>query len=139
MRRIEGRAGLLPVETLSAVERGRELRARRLTLGIKSVHELVRKIQESGQTVDRGTVTRAERGTASEDTYDRLEAWFTRFEEETGEDDYEPPPSQQIEVEFRDVFGIGQVIYRGSPDDFPEFEAALEKLIQRERQQRRGQ
>ena len=67
-------SGLMSNET-----RGQAIRARRLRHGIKSVRQLA---EQSG--VSRVAVTAAEEGRASDETYDRLEAWLDRFEEETG-------------------------------------------------------
>jgi len=132
MHGVGSRAGLLPVESESAVARGQKLRARRLRHNIKSVRALADKVPG----IDRGTITRAEAGTASADTYDRLEAWFDQYEEATGEDDYEP---REIQVTFRNVFGIGEIIYKGSPEDFPEVEVYIERLVQRERERDAGE
>lgn len=116
------------------VERGRKLRARRIRHQF-SQRALAEAIAEQGGKMDRQTIKRVELGLAEADTTDRLEAWFDRYEEEIGDDVAAESAPEQIEVEFRDVFGIGQVIYRGTPENFPKFEATMEKLIQRQRQQ----
>jgi transcriptional regulator with XRE-family HTH domain len=120
-------------------ERGRKLKERRLRLGIKSHHELVRKMRETGHKIDRAAISKVERGVGTLATIERLEVWFDRFEEETGEDDYEVAATEQIEVTFRNVFGIGEIIYKGSPENFPEIETYIERMVQREREQRSDQ
>lgn len=56
-------------------ERGRDIARRRADLGIKTASSLA---DLSG--IDRKTVARAEQGTASENTYLRLESWLSRRE-----------------------------------------------------------
>ena len=123
--------GLAVVDTDDAAERGRRLKERRMRHDIKSLRELAEKTG-----VDRQAIARAEAGQASSATYDRLEAWFDRFEEEIGDDD---AGGDQVEIEVRDIVGIGQVIYRGPAGDVPEFEAMLERLIERQRRAGRDQ
>lgn len=119
-------AGLRPVNNET---RGEAIKRRRLALGIKSVRQFA---ERAG--VDRQAVGRAERGeTTTPGTLERLEAWLDRFEEDTGHHDVE---SGQIEVTFRNVFGIGEIIYKGAAEDFPEVQEYVERLMQQEREGR---
>jgi hypothetical protein len=84
-------------------ERGRAINRRRLTLGIKSLREFV---EASG--VSRKAITAAEDGHGSKATYERLEAWLDRMEEEMGMDVPSEPPTPVIDqmevvIEGRDV------------------------------------
>ena len=136
MHGVGSRAGLLPVDTGDTAKRGAKLKRRRNRHGL-SERALADAVKSQGGTMDRATIKRAEAGIASSSTYDRLEAWFDDYEEQVGDNDV--PAQEQIEVEFRNVFGIGQVIYRGSPENFPDFEAAIERLVQRERERHEGE
>lgn len=103
--------------------RGRDLAQRRARHGIKSVRELAR---QSG--VSREGITAAENGTASDATYDRLEAWFDRYEEEIGDD---PTDRRDDVVEFqvRGVHGVREIIVKGPISNLPELEAAVARLL----------
>jgi transcriptional regulator with XRE-family HTH domain len=61
--------------------RGQEIKRRRLKAGIKSLREF-----SEATGVSRNAITAAEDGHGSAGTYDRLEAWLDRFDEETGGD-----------------------------------------------------
>ena len=111
-------AGSLP---MSDETRGHALKARRLALGITSLREFA---EASG--VSREGVTAAERGTASQGTYDRIEAWLNRFEEKTGHD---VPSKEPLRFTFHDVYGIGELIVEGPVDRPDELVAAVAKLL----------
>lgn len=61
-------------------------------MGIKSLREFSR-----ATGVARNAITAAEDGHGSEGTYQRLEAWLDRFDEETGQD---APPFQVEQLTF---------------------------------------
>ena len=105
--------------------RGKALRARRLRLGIKSIRQLA---MQSG--VSREAVTAAEDGSASEDTYARLEAWFERFEEETGaaEKPADTSPGPRM-VTFRLKGGDVDVVVEGPIEDIDALAATVERLL----------
>ena len=106
---------------MSAETRGHAIKERRLRHGIKSVRQFA---ERSG--VSRDAVTAAEAGLASPDTYDRLEAWLTAFEEETGTD----VPQDPGVVTFRITGNLGvQVAVSGPVENLAELEAAVERLI----------
>jgi transcriptional regulator with XRE-family HTH domain len=112
------KAGLASVTDES---RGHEVKQRRLRHGIKSLREFAEK---SG--ISREAVTAAENGTASDATYERIHAWFDRFEEEVGDDG----PSEPGVVEFRIAGNFGvDVIVKGPVSNIAELEAAVERLI----------
>ena len=119
-------AGLLP---MSDETRGHAIKRRRLGLGITSLREFA---DRTG--VDRGAITKAERGHGSEGTYDRLESWLDRFEEETGNDD---PGSDYIEFRLSGVFGVDSIVVRGPVSDASELEQSVARLVRelRERDQ----
>src|ERR1700740_874982 len=76
------------------------------TLGIKSAREFAEKTG-----VDRNAIAKAESGTSSSGTLDRLEAWLNRFEEETGNDMSDE--SSFIEFRLSGVFGIDSIVVKG--------------------------
>ena len=98
--------------------RGAALATRRETVGITAV-ELEK---ETG--IARQTIARAEKGQASKATYRQLEAWFDRFDEESGAN---APRSDAriVTLEVEGVFGIGRVAVKG-PIDNP---SALRKIL----------
>lgn len=71
--------------------RGQEIKRRRLAVGIKSLREF-----SEATGVSRNAITAAEDGHGSTATYERLEAWLGRFDEEIGND--EPADVEQMEV-----------------------------------------
>jgi transcriptional regulator with XRE-family HTH domain len=71
--------------------RGQEIKRRRLKAGIKSLREFA---EATG--VSRNAITAAEDGHGSAGTYDRLEAWLDRFDEETGSDMPAEPSLEQL-------------------------------------------
>lgn len=73
-------------------ERGQAIKARRLAAGIKSLREFAR-----ATGVARNAITAAEDGHGSKATYERLEAWLDRFDEETGND---APPLELEQLTF---------------------------------------
>lgn len=111
---------------MSHETRGESIKARRLALGIKSLHEFAR---ASG--ISRDALTAAEKGAGSEGTLDRAEAWLDRKEEETGHDE---PTNDPIRLTFHDVYGIGEIIAEGPGDKPDELVAAVTKLLEQIRQ-----
>lgn len=111
-----GAARSLP---MSDETRGHTIKERRLALGFKSLREFAEK---SG--IDREALSKAERGQGSSGTYDRVEAWLSRFEEETGHDE---PSTEPLRFTFHDVYGIGEIIAEGGNSE--ELVAAVTKLF----------
>lgn len=101
-------------------DRGAAIKRRRLALGIKSVNEFAK-----ATGIDRGAVTRAEAGTASEGTLDRLEAWLDDFEKETGEDE----PGEPLRITMRGVYGIEEIVVEGPVDHPDELVASVARLM----------
>jgi DNA-binding Lrp family transcriptional regulator len=89
--------------------------------GIKSLREFADK---SG--ISREALTAAENGAASDATYERIEAWFDRFEEEIGDEG--GPESGIVEFRIAGNFGV-DVIVKGPVSNIAELEAAVQKLI----------
>lgn len=115
MEELDGAQEAAPNGALQALA----IKRRRIGLGLKSVREFA---ERSG--VSREAVTAAERGIASQRTYDRLEAWLDRAEREHGstrDDGY---------VEFRLTGDSGiDVVIRGPVGDMAELEATVTRLI----------
>jgi hypothetical protein len=99
--------------------RGVALRQRRLANGIKSVRALQ---QRCG--VSRDAITGAEAGTASEATYERLEAWFTRYELANAVNEV---ALAQVEYEVQAPEGV-RVVVRGLLADAEELERTVARL-----------
>lgn len=107
---------------MSSETRGAAIKARRLVLGIKSVNQFA---GLSG--VSREAITAAEAGSASTGTYDRLESWLDRFEEETGND--EPAEARNVVIELGE--GRGRVVVRGPVEDLEKLSAEALRLFER--------
>jgi transcriptional regulator with XRE-family HTH domain len=104
--------------------RGAAIERRRLRLGIDSIHAFA---DATGK--DRGALTRAESGTASERTYKFLEAWLDAREHENsserddaGLDAPEPVRAAPgiVTIEMHGVFGIENVTFSGPADQADE-------------------
>lgn len=119
------RAELLPVERET---RGHALKQRRLVLGIKSQRELAEKTGLS-----RAAINKAEENLgASPATYERLEAWFDKFEAETGHDDVASQADGQLTVTMKGVYGIESITVNApveNPDELIEFVAKLMREV----------
>ena len=107
---------------MSDETRGHAIRARRLAHGIKSVSALAK---ASG--VSRDAVTAAEDGTASTATYERLEAWLDRFEEESGADEPEDPHTVTFTVEG--LYGAAKVVVSGPVENADALRRQVEALL----------
>lgn len=124
MNAIVNAARLFPVSDDET--RGQKIRQRRMHHGIKSVRELASK---SG--ISREALTAAEKDEASVGTYERIEAWLSAFEEETGADDpTSAPPNGGPTVEFHVTGNFGvDVVGKGPVSHIGEIEAAVERLV----------
>jgi transcriptional regulator with XRE-family HTH domain len=116
------------VDTSTNETRGRALKRRRLSLGIKSISELHR---ESG--LSREAITAAEEGHGSTATYERLEAWFDRFEHETGSDAGEAAAHMEnnngiVEFTVEGDFGV-RVVVRGPIADVEALERSVGRIV----------
>ena len=112
-------AGLAPVTTES---RGKAIKRRRLHHGIKSLREFADKTG-----VSREALTAAENDEASEATYERIEAWLDRFDEEV-EDVSADRDVDVIEFRIAGNFGV-DVVVKGPASRLDEIEQAVEKLV----------
>lgn len=113
-------AGLTAVTNES---RGKAIKRRRLHHGIKSLREFSEK---SG--VSREALTAAENDEASDATYQRLEAWLDRFEEEVGDDVSAAKDVDVIEFRIAGNFGV-DVVVKGPASRLDEIERAVERLV----------
>lgn len=113
--------------------RGHALKQRRLRLGIKSQRELAEKTGLS-----RSAIKKAEEDLgASDATYERLEAWFDKFEEDTGHADYEEPDAAgsldgQLTVTMKGVYGIESITVNApveNPDELIDFVSKLMREV----------
>lgn len=112
-------------QVVSNRERGEAIKRRRLTLGIGTPSEFA---ELTGR--DRQTVKRAEEGEAADATYDMLEVWLDRQEQEN-DVPAQPAEGSPIEIIFQDVTtsSIGRIIVH-MPSDPPEgLGAAVAHLI----------
>jgi hypothetical protein len=117
--------GRKSADWVDRADRGAALRRRRLDNEIKSVRALH---ERSG--VSRDAITSAEAGRASEATYQRLEAWLTRYELANAVNDL---ALAQIEYEVQADEGL-RIVVRGLLADAEELERAVARLIQGLRQ-----
>jgi len=127
------------VDTGDAIERGQAIKQRRLDVGIGTVKEFARATTRLGNRDVRGVsvsaITAAEKGEASERTYERLESWLDRFEEDYSPGEESPPePEVAVQseggmdvVEFH-IDAIG-VTVKGPVANLDELRSAVEKLI----------
>ena len=114
-------------------QRGQAITQRRLRVGINNVTAFAKELR-----MDRETVVRAEAGRASERTYQQIETWLSRFEEETGHDAPIEATSETAVagssplVEFRigGNFGV-DVVVSGPVENLPELEASVSRLLDR--------
>lgn len=120
-----------PGPPMSRETRGAAIKQRRLDLGIKSHHDLWKL---SG--IDRQAISNAEKGVGSNQTLDRLEAFFRGYEEETGHDD--PEPGAPLRVVMRDVYGMGEIIVEGPVDHPDELVEAVGRLLSEIRNRSQG-
>lgn len=106
---------------MSDETRGHGIKTRRLALGIKSLREFA---EASG--ISREALTAVEKGSGSDATMERAEAWLDRMEAETGHDE---PSTDPIRLTFHDVYGIGEIIAEAPGDKGDELVAAVVKLL----------
>lgn len=112
-------------DVMSDVDRGRELKRRRLEHGIDSLREFA---EQTG--VSRNAITSAEAGTASESTYDRLEVWLDRFDARTGGPADEPTQLRPETVTFRLSGNFGaEVTVEGPVSNLAELEESVARLL----------
>lgn len=107
-------------------ERAKAIRERMDRLGI-SAHEFERRTG-----VDRKAVGRAARGDSVRgSTYTAVETWLTKLEQENGEGvtlrRAEDAPA--IRLTFHDVYGIGEIIAEGPPEERDALVEAVSKLL----------
>ena len=118
---------------LGLAERGKAIKRRRLALGLHNISQFFQATQSTrdrdGNTLDRLTLTKAEAGEAQAWKVDEIEAWLTRFEEETGHDD--PTTEQLIKVTLHGVFGVDEVIFEGPATRTEEMAQAVGRVLDR--------
>jgi transcriptional regulator with XRE-family HTH domain len=107
-------------------ERGQAIKARRLAAGIKSLREFAK-----ATGVARNAITAAEDGHGSRATYERLEAWLDRFDEETGSDAETPPTGRVVTFEVEGIYGVGKVSVAGPVEDAAELEERFARIVDR--------
>lgn len=104
---------------MDLVERGAAIKRRRLALGLANVNQFaaaaVATRERDGNRLDRGTLTKAEQGEASPSKMDEIEHWLETQEVENGHD--EDDDAGTIEVTMRGVYGVDELIVKGSPSN----------------------
>lgn len=118
-------------------QRGKDITRRRLAHGLRSVREFA---ERTG--LSREAVTKAEAGTASEGTYQRLESWLDAFDEEVGDDTRQPdaPLSNQlVTFEVEGLYGVGKFTVAGPPDEADANEERFARLLDRIIKAQRGE
>lgn len=103
--------------------RAAAIRERRVRLGIRSQVAAEAESKRLGHSISRDAIMAAEKGTASDASYARLNALYDAFEEEIGQDDDEHPAEHMVTVKLAGNFGV-RVTLEGNVDD----EAALASL-----------
>lgn len=109
---------------MSEETRGHAINRRRNILGIKSLREFS---ERTG--VDRAAISRAEQGQGTRQTYERLEGWLARVEEETGHDvelDESGGSDDLVTFHMSGDFGV-EVTVKGPIS--PELEGMVTRLI----------
>ena len=106
-------------------ERGAVIKRRRLRMGIKSLRTFA---DELG--MDRGAVTKAERGEASENTLLRIETWLDDKEHEMSSDAEEAGAHDQtVTIKMAGVYGIEDVTISGPVDHLAELKDLAVELM----------
>lgn len=121
---------------MSEETRGHSINRRRNFLGIKSLREFS---ERTG--VDRQAISKAEAGVGTKQTYERLEAWLDRLEEEMGQDDGEAAPQSSVSDDLVTFhmsgdFGV-EVTVKGPLS--PELESMVTRLFRELRERGRDQ
>lgn len=111
---------------MSDEDRGKVVEQRRHAIGM-SQHDLAAATERLGMKVSRDAIIAAEAGKAAKRTYDRLDAFFERWQETTDEGT-EPAAPQVATFRVSGNFGV-DVVIEGPVDNLRELEGAVERLI----------
>lgn len=106
--------------------RAAAIKERRLRLGIRSQSAAAAESTRLGRSIDRGLISDAERGTASDDTYRRLDLFYDAFEEAIGDDD--GVEGGTVTVQISGNFGVSATVH-GPVGDLEELQALATALI----------
>lgn len=124
---------------MSETTRGQAIKHRRVTLGIPSVnnaHELSKKLLP--KAIDRVAITKAEADDPSvrESTYDRLNALYDLFAEETGQDtghgkhaDGDTDDDRFVTFTVTGIYGAESLSVRGPVEKMADLEAAVARIL----------
>lgn len=121
-------ARLLP---MSEETRAHAIRQRRLRLGIKSQSDAAELSKKKGMYVSRDAIMAAENpeGSASDATYQRLEAFYDAVDEETGHDEPDVGENQNlVTFDISGNFGV-EVTVKGPVADLDALEKSVARLI----------
>lgn len=124
-------SGTLPGVTHE--ERGKEIARRRMAHGLRSVREFA---ERTG--LSREAVTKAERGDASEGTYQRLESWLDAFDEEVGDDTSKGGSGGLVTFRAQGVFGAADVTVAGPVENTAELAEQFARLLDNLRRRENG-
>lgn len=121
---------------MSDLERGESIKRRRLALGIANPNQFYLAMREDfvargRKPIDRETLTKAERGTASSSKMDEIEAWLEFQEKENGMDD----APTGIRLTFHNlrsgVVTVDDLIIDGPVDHPEQLAEAVGKILER--------
>jgi transcriptional regulator with XRE-family HTH domain len=136
--------------TLVTESRGQRIRARRQALKIYTFHKFQKVSTEHGVKVDRRTLAAAEKDVSTvqdssykeiEDALDVLEEVFNRKPAETGDViSIEDAPSMSevtdsdlVEIQLHGLYGIEEVVIKGSASHEAEMAELIDQIVRRSR------
>ena len=108
-------------------ERGALIQQRRLRMGIGSTRKFA-----DALGMDRGAVTKAERGEASENTFLRIETWLDDKDHEMSSESEEASSAaadQVVTIKMAGVYGIEDVTISGPVDHLAELKDLAVELM----------
>lgn len=139
--------GIMDEDERSRLDRGSAIKGRRERLGIRSVRAFAAWMAENAERlgmqhpVSIDALTAAEKGKASPQTYDRLEAFLGQLEHEVGIDQATLSPDgveelagQMIEVNLTGNFGVSATV-KGPREATDELKSLLAVLVQQMREE----
>lgn len=113
--------------------RGAEIKRRRLAHGIKSVRVFA---EQTG--VDRQAISKAEAGSGTPGTLERLEAWLDKFDHETQSEaeeasTHQVDPGEFIEIEMIVEGDNLRIVGKGAPSNMDEVRRQIAALYRETR------
>lgn len=127
------------VVPMSNEARAQGIKDRAGDLGIFGAREFERATMRVERKVPRASITKALAGEASDQIYDRLEAALDRLEEEINPEGGTDTPAHLLRFTLHNVYGVGEIIAEGPPEDREEIVESLAKLLRDIRAEGGGQ